>query len=601
MIAHVSTFTALLGISLAAVPVQAATDLLLGAGARIDGAAAGDSAGYAVAPAGDVNGDNIDDMVVGAAFADVYGRLDSGAAYVVYGGTPGPVDLNALGTRGFRIAGSAAGDKAGFAVAGAEDINGDGFDDVLVGAPDADFNLRNESGSVYVVYGGASQVDLDLATLGTRGVRIDGAAAGDRAGRAVAGVGDSNGDGLFDIALGAPESGNTGAAYVVLGPAAAIPAGVDLFGLGAGGYRIGGATNGDAVGAALAAPGDLNNDGRDDLLIGAPNAGFNARTFSGSTYLVYGLGAPSSVSLATLGGAGYRIDGAASTHGSGTALGTGDINGDDQLDLLIGAPNADNNGRNDSGSVYVVFGPAGPRDLADLGAGGVRVDGVGANDLFGRAVSALDLNGDSIDDLVAGAPSADNNGRDQSGSAYVVNGGPTVGSRDLATVAADRQYDGAAAEDRAGRVLASIGDLNTDAGEDLAISAPSADNNARNDSGSVFVVFGDPLPADQPTPIAAGKATLTVKARKATKKLPRQGRAVLIRKVTVGAGQTFRTTVKVAPKRARAKLTVRKGKRGKVVVLTRKMPRAKVTVRIRATGPGVTASTFTRSWRVRRG
>ena len=596
MVRAATAVTVALGLTLAGGATVVADDLLLGAGARIDGAAAGDGAGRSIAPAGDVNGDNIDDVVIGAPGVDVLGRIDSGAAYVVFGGTPGPVDLNALGSRGFRIGGSAAGDKAGFAVAGAQDVNGDGLDDILVGAPDADFNFRNESGSVYVVYGSASTFDVDLAALGTRGVRIDGATVGDRAGSAVAGIGDANGDGVFDIAVGAPESGNTGAAYIVFGPQAAV----DLFSLGTGGYRIAGANNGDDAGAALAAPGDLNGDGRDDLLLGAPNASFNSRAFSGSTYVVYGLAAPSPVLLGSLGGAGYRIDGPAATAGSGSALSTGDINDDGVVDLLIGARNADNNSRNDSGSVYVVFGSPGSLDLAAIGGGGFRVDGAGLNDRLGNAVAALDLNGDSIDDLVASAPSADNNSRTGSGSVYVVNGGPAVGGRDLGATPADRQFDGAAADDASGTALASIGDYNDDAGEDLAIGALFTDNNGRNDAGSVYVVFGNPI-ADEPAPpVAAGKATLTVKARKAAKKLPRTGRAVLIRKVAVGAGQTFRTTLKVTPKRARAKLIVRKGKRGKLVVRTRKMPRAKVTVRIRATGPGVTSSTFTRSWRVRR-
>lgn len=568
-----------------------AADLLLGANQRLDGAAAGDDAARSTAPAGDVNGDGIDDMIIGAPDADHLSRDLSGAAYVVFGSaTPtATIDLGALGARGFVIGGSAAGDRAGTSVAAAGDLNSDGFDDVVVGAPDADFNLRDQSGSVYAVFGGPSPSDLDLATLGSRGARIDGAAAGDRLGVAVAGAGDTDGDGRFDVLAGAP---GANAAWVIRGPFAGT---LDLFAPGAAAYRINAEPNGNGLGSAVAGAGDLNADGRDDLLIGAPDAGFNGRGFSGSTYVVYGLASPATVSLASLGGAGYRIDGAGSTHNSGAALGTGDINGDDRTDILIGARNADYNSRNDSGSVYAVF-ASGPVDLANLGTAGIRVDGGEVNASFGKSVTALDLNGDSIDDLIGGTLAADVNGRVNAGAVYVVYGGKSVTGRDLGAIPADRTYDGAAAGDRAGASLASLGDVNDDAGEDLAIGAPGAGNNGRAASGSGYVVFGDPIepdPATNPTP-----ATLTVKARKASRPIPRKAKIRLVKKVTVGSGQSARITVKVTPKRTKKKVKVIK-KRTMVTVRSKKAPKGRVTVWITAGGTGFTPTTWKRTWRVR--
>ncbi len=144
-----------------------------------------------------------DDLLVGAQFADPNG-IGSGAAYVVWGGagvgSSGTVALGALdGNNGFRMDGAAAGDRAGYAVNGAGDVNGDGFDDLLVGARFADTN-EPDSGAAYLLFGGTGVGGSGTVALGAldgnNGFRMDGAAAGDRAGYAVSGAGDVNGDGF---------------------------------------------------------------------------------------------------------------------------------------------------------------------------------------------------------------------------------------------------------------------------------------------------------------------------------------------------------------------------------------------------------------------
>ena len=126
-------------------------------GFRLDGEAASDISGYPVSSAGDINGDGYDDLIIGAAYADINGS-SSGSSYVVFGSGNAfapTVNLSTLdGTNGFRLDGVAASDVSGFSVSSAGDINGDGYDDLIIGALDADINGSN-SGSSYVVYGGA--------------------------------------------------------------------------------------------------------------------------------------------------------------------------------------------------------------------------------------------------------------------------------------------------------------------------------------------------------------------------------------------------------------------------------------------------------------
>ena len=152
------------------------------AGFRISGAAAGDGAGQSVATAGDVNGDGFDDMIVGSALADPNGNA-SGASHIVFGKAAGfgsNIDLSSLdGTTGFKLSGAAALDYSGWSVASAGDVNGDGFDDLIVGARRADANGIN-SGASHVVFGraGGFASNIDLSSLdGTTGFKLSGVAA----------------------------------------------------------------------------------------------------------------------------------------------------------------------------------------------------------------------------------------------------------------------------------------------------------------------------------------------------------------------------------------------------------------------------------------
>ncbi|HEY5143557.1 MAG TPA: integrin alpha [Solirubrobacteraceae bacterium] len=485
-----------------ALPQQSGSvDLLARANVQFDGASAGEVAGSSVAAAGDVNGDGLADIIVGAPRADDNGRTDSGSAYVVFGrATPAPVDLFTLGSAGFRIDGAASGDQAGFAVAAAGDVDGDGLADVIVGAPYADPVVssvtRTDAGAAYVVFGRAGSEDVSLGALGARGVRFDGAQSGAHTGWSVAGTGDINGNRRPDLVIGAPDSNS---AYVAFGRAPTVlqqvtgttPV-VDLGALGTGGFPIVGAFQSYA-GISVAGSGDVNGDGRPDVIVGAPYVG-GIGSGPGSAYVVFGKADAGSANLAALGGAGFSIGGAAPNDLAGWSVaGAGDVNGDGLADVIVGAPAADPGSRADAGAAYVVFGRTATTSIALSGllAQGYLLAGAAPGDDAGWSVAgAGDVNGDGRPDVLVGAPLASSRGAN-TGAAYVSfsSGGPTT--VDLADLAnAGFSIQGAAAGSYAGQRVASAGDTNGDSRPDVIVGAPYADANALADSGSTYLLYG---------------------------------------------------------------------------------------------------------------
>ena len=154
-------------------------------GFKLSGVAAGDYSSSSVASAGDVNGDGFADLIVGAYRASPHDTY-SGASYVVFGQASGfaaNIDLSSLdGSTGFKLSGETAGDRSGWSVASAGDVNGDGFADLIVGARLADPHGNSASGASYVVFGQAAgfAANIDLSSLdGITGFKLSGEAAGD--------------------------------------------------------------------------------------------------------------------------------------------------------------------------------------------------------------------------------------------------------------------------------------------------------------------------------------------------------------------------------------------------------------------------------------
>lgn len=400
-------------------------------GFRITGLA-GDFSGSAVANAGDVNGDKVDDVIIGAPYANGSG----GAAYIVYGSktTPFPASFSIgllEGFNGFRAEDFIAGEYAGSAVA-AGDINGDKLSDVIIGAPFANAG----AGAVYVVFGrkttSANDLPLlvDLAKLdGTFGFRVDGLAGGDRCGAGVAAV-DINADKIADLVIGSPfadPNGDSaaGSTYVIFGHKATIAnpfsASFNLAELdGSNGFRIDGINADDNSGMSVANAGDFNADKVPDLLIGAPGAELTPGSNDGFAYLFFGRKAsnsspyPATINLTTLNAqTGMRIFGSETDAFAGVAVSAaGDVNADKVADIIITSPGANNS----AGETAVIFGRKPTIDnplpsvlgLGELtGDNGFRINGITDDDRSGLAAAAAgDFNADKIGDFIIGAPAS---------------------------------------------------------------------------------------------------------------------------------------------------------------------------------------------------
>ncbi len=403
---------------------------------HLSGAAADDRFGSALQAAGDVNGDGFGDVIVGAYSAGPGGLLYAGSAYV-YSGLDGSL-LH-------QFHGSAEYDYFGSAVAGAGDVNADGYADLLIGAPGTSPGGFESAGSAFLYSG------LDGSLL----QQYDGSAYHDRFGSALAGVGDSNGDGYDDYLISAPlaNPGDLESAGSVM-----LYSGLHSLVM----RQFDGQAVNEQLGTALAECGDVDLDGIADFIIASSEASPGLEELAGMAQVYSG------ASGALL----WQFEGSAGGQRfAWSVAGAGDVNADGYADLLFGSPYADKLGAPQAGMAQAYSGLDGSLLY--------QIDGYYKNDNLGMSVAGgPDFNSDGYADLIIGASRTDTSGNLDSGSVLLVSG---IDGSLL------RQFNGKFGTNY-GYTVANLGDTDGNSSDDFAVGAWKAQENGFNRAGSVDLI-----------------------------------------------------------------------------------------------------------------
>jgi hypothetical protein len=424
--------------------------------------------GTSVRGAGDINGDGYDDLVVGAPFDDD-NEFQSGSVYVYYGSATG---IDSTSEDKIIVSDGRSYEYFGH-TSGAGDFDGDGYGDLVLGAyGDDEFWL--DTGATYIYYGSADGIDITSEQRLLASDRGD----SDRFGNAVSGAGDLNGDGYDDLVVGADNDDHAGAysgsAYVYYGSATGIDSASEVK------LTASDAESRDAFGVSVSGAGDVNGDGYDDLIIGADGDEVGKEPYAGSAYMypgsVFGIDAASVQKISA-------SDASEGAYFGVSVSAAGDLDGDGYADLVLGAF-GDGTVADYGGSAYVYYGSAAGIDIGSEHK--LTAWDLAAHDWFGFSVSgAGDLDGDGYDDVIVGASQDDDDGSN-SGSAYVYYG--SAAGIDSAWAHKFTASSGGSSDIFAWSV-SGAGDVDADGYGDLVVGAPRDDDRGL-ESGSAYVFRG---------------------------------------------------------------------------------------------------------------
>jgi hypothetical protein len=412
--------------------------------------------GYSVACAGDVNGDGYSDVIAGAMLYD-NGQSNEGAAFI-YHGSPSGINITAA----TMVESNKADAYLGWSVAGAGDVNGDGYSDVIAGAQFFE-NGQSLEGAVFVYHGSTTGINPTAAVI------LESNQAFALMGSAVASAGDVNGDGYSDLIVGNigysnGESGE-GAAFIYHGSASGVNTTAAI--------TLESDQEYANMGVSLAGAGDVNGDGYSDIIVGAWFYD-NGESGEGAFFVYHG----SATGISTAYAARVESNQADANLGVSVA-GAGDVNGDGYSDVIVGASDYDH-GETDEGIAFVYHGS--PSGINTIPA--IMLEGNQASAAFGSVVAgAGDVNGDGYSDVIVGAWLYDN-GENAEGAAYIFHGSATGISNTAAAIVEGNQASGFF-----GVYVAGAGDVNGDGFSDVIVGAYLYDH-GETDEGAAFVYHG---------------------------------------------------------------------------------------------------------------
>ncbi len=443
------------------------------------------NAGEAIANAGDLDGDGMLDMLVGAPQNDERAP-NAGKAYLVLASDFVGSDTILLPTAYQSFEGVETNGRLGFALAGNGNVGGDDRPDVVIGAYGRDV-FEPDDGMIGVFWDGGPPSSTALL-LDDADVILHGGTDRELAGYALAFIPDMDGDSLDELLVGAPhnDSGGSrsGAAYLVAGAELNTAGTIDLSDM----PQLFGETGLDRAGDKVRSAGDVDTDGITDLLISAPfnETGGNK---AGRVYVIYGVDALSYTTL-LLTDADIRIEGEQAFDEAGTGLSGGhDIDGDGAPEIIIGAPLNDA-GANNAGRVYIFWGASlGMSESVDAADADIIFTSTEEAGQLGTSVSAAtDVDDDSLADVLIGFPGS-NIGGPEAGAALLFQGEMLGGGGVFSPDDASFVFYGTGAADHAGETVLGMGDIDGDGFGDIAVSEPDDTTIYGNKTGTVHLLF----------------------------------------------------------------------------------------------------------------